>query len=127
MQVIYRESTYIGEIVSVSTIANNSLSYEVEIHLTDITDSFGDFATVLFRVQPEVIILPITAIEILSEQSGRIPTWRDKTLIWLPVELGKIWGNSIEILTEVPVDTDIILTNLQNFDPNSSTLTLATN
>ena len=81
----------------------------------------------LFRVQPEVVILPIATVEILSEQSGRISTWNEESLIWLPVELGKIWGNSIEILTEIPKDTDLILTNLQNFDPNSSTLTPAIN
>ena len=61
-------------------------------------------------------------VKILSEGRGEIQVLKDNEASTLEVNLGRIVGASAEILSDVPDDTKVILTNLSNFDPKKSAL-----
>ena len=95
----------------------------MDISVSDVVGDLGGFARVVLTMESDVFVMPTQYVEILSEQSGRIATWQEEQLVWVPVELGVIRGDFIEILTPIAEDMQIVFTNLSNFDPNAQFLT----
>jgi multidrug resistance efflux pump len=122
VEVLYSGTTYAATIFSISSLANNSLNYRVIIVLNDTIDFIGGNARVFFNMQTDTTSIPFNIVNVSWKNIGTIPTYTNWKLEEITIELWNIIGTNIEILTELPTDTEIILSDLTNFNPQSQTL-----
>lgn len=61
-------------------------------------------------------------VRVLSERKGEIQTYANGETKGVEVELGRIVGSSVEILSDIPDGTLVVMTNLSNYDPKKSFL-----
>lgn len=125
VRVVYKGVDYEGVVTSVARIANASLLHVVDISVPDVDEVFGAFADVHIAIASDAWMLPVSSVEILSEQSGRVAIWGPEGVVWIPVQLGRIQSTSVEVLAGLTSDMNMILTDMENFDPNIMIPTLA--
>ncbi len=120
--VLYQEKTYSGVVVGVSTVATETLLYTARIKIQEPVAQLGQVATIRLQIPSEHRVIPTDLIKILSERYGEIQTVKDDRIVPVEVQLGRIFGSSVEILSDVPDDTQVILNNVSNFDEKKSKL-----
>lgn len=121
-----------GELISISRIANGSLNYEGSILVDDKVNIIGSIVEVSIPVTFDVPLFPVKIIEtiwngkaqvkvlsgaIIAANEDQEATLSGATIENTVIELGKIWGNNIEVTSVLSPDTKIILSEVGNFDP----------
>lgn len=91
------------------------------VAINDAVNVFGDFATIQIPIVSLFPILPITAVTLLAPGQGEISTLvldekGEMGVKKLSVVLGTLSGNSIEILSDIPDGTQIILSDMKNYN-----------
>ncbi len=121
VSVNYRGEILRGSVASISPVANQWLNFSVTIGINDLVTVFGDFATIEVPMTSPFPTLPITAVTLLAPGQGEISTLiTDEAGVLsvkkISVVLGTLWGNRIEILSDMPDGTQIILSDMKNFN-----------
>lgn len=125
------EDTLTGTIIAVSRIANSNLLYTTRISVEGKTKLIGQAAKVIFTISKTSeslygLLLPLLHINIISENEGEVFLLTRSGSELLPqrksVKLGSIQGRSIEILETFPDSTEIIMSDVSNFDSTKQKL-----
>lgn len=121
-------ATIKGELVSVSKIANSSLNYEASILIDDSISIVGNVVDVQIPVTLENPLFPVKIIETIGNGKAQIKVLSE-TGSWMLIEnkiidLGSIWGNSIEVISELEKNSQVITSEVGNYDPLKFTLQL---
>lgn len=121
VSVNYRGEVLRGSVASISPVANQWLNFSVTIGINDLVTVFGDFATIEVPMTSPFPTLLITAVTLLAPGQGEISTLiTDEAGVLsvkkISVVLGTLWGNRIEILSDMPDGTQIILSDMKNFN-----------
>lgn len=106
------------KIISVSNVADKNLNYKVIISLDDNLSFIWGTVNVSIKSESTNILIPLKYVTTLTNNKWYIYTLKD----WLPtkynVNLWKVWSDKITILDEIPKDTLIITTDMENYDAN---------
>lgn len=105
-----------GIIYSISKIANSNLNYGAKVRLDEDVAIVGGIVKVHIPVVLDQLILPVRLVETLGNNKAQIKTYSGSGIVNTVVDLGNIWGNSIEITTSIDPETEIITSEIQNFD-----------
>jgi hypothetical protein len=73
-------------------------------------------------MQTDTTSIPFNIVNVSWENTWTIPTYINWKLEEITIELWNIIGTNIELLTDLPNDTQIILSDLTNFNSQSQTL-----
>ncbi len=131
LSVTVGKMTFTGSIIALSRAANTNLLYTTRISVPEARNFLGSAATITFtlsresteNIQGEITTLPLTAVKIISEQEGELVLLGSGNAIkYRSVRLGKLRGETIEILDTLDASTKIILTDTSNYDPTKHTL-----
>lgn len=121
-------ATIKGELVSVSKIANASLNYEASVLIDDSVTIVGNVVDVQIPVTLEQKLLPVRIIETIGDGKAQIKLLKEtasgSVIENQIIDLGGIWGNNIEVLSELDNDSQVIVSEVGNFDPLKFTLKL---
>ncbi len=122
VSIMYRGWSLAWSIASISPIANQGLNFAVTVAINDAVTVFGDFATIQIPMMSQFPALPITAITLLAPGQGEISVLEsnesgDLTIKKISVVLWTLWGDRVEILSDIPDNTEIILSDLKNYNP----------
>lgn len=120
--VSYLDNVYKGEVFSKSSVANSNLEYGVTILLNTNLELIWGSAVIWFKSTSDSILLPIDYITVEWDNLWTINYLDNGELNTMEVSLWKIDWNSIEILTELPTDLELITTDLSNYNSLSQTL-----
>lgn len=123
----YRGEVLKGSIANISPVANQGLNFSVTVSINDVVSVFGDFATIEIPMVSPFPTIPITAVTLLAPGQGEIATLvTDESGVLsvkkISVVLGTLWGDRIEILSDLPDGAQIILSDLKNFNPTDFVL-----
>jgi len=127
VQINYRGQALKGSVANISPIANQWLNFSVTVAINDAVTVFGDFATLQIPMVSLFPIIPITAVTLLAPGQWEISTLVvDEAGILsvkkISVVLGTLWGDRIEILSDLPDATQIILSDMKNYNPTDFVL-----
>ncbi len=122
VEVLYNSVRYDATIFSISSLADSSLSYKVTVVINDTIEFIGGNARVFFNMQTDTTSIPFNIVNVSWENTWTIPTYINWKLEEITIELWNIIGTNIELLTDLPNDTQIILSDLTNFNSQSQTL-----
>lgn len=114
--VLYEEKSYTGTVVGVSQVASDSLQYSVRVALSQSPALIGGIAKISLKLPSAMPILPTKMVKVLTEQTGEIQTFSGGVFVPKTVKLGRINGSMIEILTPVDQETEIVTSDIANFD-----------
>lgn len=107
-----------GTIVSLATTADKSWSFKVIISLKDSTLPTGIFVQIKIPIQQGTVVLPINALTIVDTNSA-MANFRDtknKTIVSKKVTIHAIFGDQVEITDNLPMNYELIITDLSNYD-----------
>lgn len=104
------------KLVWVSKIANNSLNYEGSILIDESIDLVGNAINVEIPVVLQNYLIPVFVVETLWDSKWQVRTFSGGIVETKIVDLWKIWGNNIELLSGLQADDQLILSELDNFD-----------
>lgn len=117
-----------GTIASVSTIAGKNLLSSVRIVFPKADKLIGQPVVVKFQISDAVhknsFLLPINAVRIIAEGQGKIETLVDGKIVTHNVQLGAMYGGNVEVFTDLPADTQVVLSDVTQY--NSETQKLVT-
>ena len=114
--IVQGEETLSGTIIGISSVADSNLLHAVRIALSRTPKNLGDFVTVQIPVAADHPFLPVNIVKIISDKQGEIHTFSGTKIATIDVELGRVNGDNIEVLTPLSNDLKIITTDIGNFD-----------
>ncbi|MCP4523870.1 MAG: HlyD family efflux transporter periplasmic adaptor subunit [Candidatus Gracilibacteria bacterium] len=120
----YNNMSYTGSIYSISQTADQNLKYKSTIQLNDNVNLIGNIVSIHIPIKINNKLLPLNIVKVLNNNEGEISILKNNLIDRTRVQLGTIYGDSIEILSGVDDDTQIILSYIDNFDPNKFTLSI---
>ena len=117
-----------GTIASVSTIAGKNLLSSVRVAFPKADKLIGQPVVIKFQISDAVhknsFLLPINAVRIIAEGQGKIETLVDGKIVTQEVRLGAMYGGNVEVFTDLPADTQVVLSDVTEY--NSETQKLIT-
>lgn len=110
-----------GTISALSTVANANLLSTVRIAVSEWQSYIGKSANILFTPTTtisweETLTLPLDAISIIAEWEWEISIYTSTGTIRKTVKIWKTLGDTVEILDPISNGTEVILTNMTNYD-----------
>lgn len=121
VNVQYSKENFEWEVYSKSSLANSILDYNVIIILNKKIDLLWGSTIVNFSWKKSVFLLPLDIITIEWDNYWTINILKDWKKEILKVNLSKIDWNNVEILSKIPKETQIIITDLKNFNQLTQT------
>ena len=122
---------FTGSIIAMSKAAGANLLYTTRISVPEAKGMIGNAANLIFTASREIsdssgkekIVLPLRAVKIVSEQEGQISILgTGNTLIYKSVKLGKVVWDGIYIEDILDISTEIILSDVTNYEPTKFVL-----
>ena len=119
--VTVEEKTLTGVISALSTVANTNLLSTVRISILDGQSYIGKSATISFSPKNNIdnleqIMIPLDSISIIAEWEWEISIYTGTGITKKHVKIWKTLWDSVEILDKIDSNTEIVLTNLSNYD-----------
>ncbi len=125
--VLVAERTLTGVITALSTVANANLLSTVRISLPDGQPYIGESALISFSPKdetdwPALLTLPLGAISIIAEWEGEIRIYTATGVTRESVKIGQTLGDTVEILSRLASGTEVIITDMSNYDETKQTI-----
>ncbi len=122
VSVLVEELILTGTISAISTVANANLLSTIRITIPAWQSYIGKSALIEFSPKNTVkweerITLPLDAVSIIAEWEWEISIYTSTGIIRTSINIWSTFGDTIEILDKIPNNTEIILTNMSNYDP----------
>lgn len=108
-----------GIIVSVSDIWDKNGNFKAIIQVAENTLHVGTFADIVIPVEETIIGIDINAVKIVDNNVGEIFLWDGTEIKKQTVTLWSLLGQQIEIITSLPANTQVVLSNLDAYDPRN--------
>jgi multidrug resistance efflux pump len=110
-----------GTISALSTVTNANLLSTIRIAISEWQSFIGKSATINFSPKnlikwEQIITLPLDAVSIISEWEWEVSIYTSTGIIRKNLKIWKTLGDTIEILDFLWDGTEIILTNISNYD-----------
>ncbi len=127
VNITVEENTLTGVISALSTVANANLLSTVRISILDGQSYIGKSANINFIPNSsmqwaEILTLPLDSVSIIAEWEWEISIYTSTGITRKSVKIWKTLGDTIEILDKIPDGTEVILTNMNNFDENKHSI-----
>ena len=127
VSVLVAERTLTGVITALSTVANANLLSTVRIALPDGQPYLGESALISFSPKndtewPTILTLPLDAISIIAEWEGEIWIYATTGITRTSVKIGQTLGDTVEILSPLKNGTEVILTDMSNYDESKQNI-----
>ncbi len=121
--VLVENNTLTGTITALSSVANTNLLSTIRISISEWQSYIGKSALINFSPKNIVkwegtLTLPLDAVSIIAEWEWEVSIYTGTGTIRKTVKIGKTLGDTIEILDTIDDGTEIILTNMGNYDSN---------
>lgn len=102
---------------SISYVASSNFTYETIIKVLDRVDIIWDFLTVKFVSKLDSILIPVSTIKILWDNKANINTIdQENNINTREINIWQITWNFVEIISEIPENEEIILTDITNYN-----------
>lgn len=127
VRVSYRGESLPGKIISISPIADRGLNFSVKVGVNAPVSVYGDFATIDIPMTSVFPTLPLTAVNILAPGQWQVYILQTAPDGSLSVEtknviLGTLWGDKVEITSDLNPADEIILSEMKNYNSLDFTL-----
>jgi hypothetical protein len=119
-QVKYEGRSYTGTIVGVSQVATDTLLYATRIIVSGNPSLLGQVATIELQLPTRNPVVPTDIVRVISDKKAEIQTLSGSQLLLVEVQIGRIAGSQVEIISSISEDTQIVTSNTSNFDPKKS-------
>ena len=125
--VLVAERTLTGVITALSTVANANLLSTIRIAIADAGPYIGESATIRFIPESGTNIssglaLPLDAVSIIAEWEGEISLYTSTGIVRQSIKIGQTLGDTIEVLSSLADGTQIILTDMSNYDASKQNI-----
>jgi hypothetical protein len=125
--VLVADRTLTGTITALSTVANANLLSTIRISLADGGPYIGESATISFTPAYEngnraTLVLPLDAVSIIAEGEGEITLYTSTGTTRQSIQIGQTLGDTIEILSPLADGTQVIITDMSNYDASKQNI-----
>jgi len=97
-------------------VANESLLYTARITLSESPKFLGGVATIQLSLKSEYPMFPNEMVRIISEEQGEISIYSGSTITSMSVKIGAVVNRSIQIISPLSSELEIITSDVSNFD-----------
>ncbi len=111
--------TGVGKITALSPVADKNWNYKVVIGVYDSKFDIWSFVDVRIPLSSASIAVPINNIRILDNGFGSVILWDGSWFVNQTVKLGDMFGDDINISTDIPSKYQIVTSDISNYDPNT--------
>lgn len=120
--ILYDGTELKATVVGVSQIATESLLYTARLVLAETPSLLGQVARVQLILPSKYPVMSTDIVQIISDKKGQIITLSGSTLAPVEVDLGRIAGSRVEVISKIDQKTPVVITNTSNFDAKKSEL-----
>lgn len=127
VSVLVEWNTLTGAISALSTVANANLLSTIRISIPEWQSYIGKSALISFIPKniekwTSILTLPLDAVSIIAEWEWEISIYTGTGITRKNLKIWTTLGDSIEILDSLNDGTEVILTNMNNYDANKQTI-----
>ncbi|MBC7498816.1 HlyD family efflux transporter periplasmic adaptor subunit [Candidatus Gracilibacteria bacterium] len=125
--ILVSEHTLTGIITALSTVANANLLSTIRIAISDAGPYIGESATVSFVPQNETgnngnLTLPLDSVSIIAEGEGELYIYTQTGIVRQSIKIGQTLGDTIEVISPLANGTQVIITDMSNYDASKQIL-----
>jgi multidrug resistance efflux pump len=115
VKIVFWTNTIDGVLSQISQSPTAGVSYKAIVTTESNEIPAGSLVDVIIEQATDHLVVPLNRVQLLSTKEGQI-TLRDGTALETKrVELGKLKGSQIEIIT--PISEDIVISDVKQYDP----------
>lgn len=118
--IINNEQEYKGTVVSIASSSSRSLTYKAIIRLDENTEILWWVARVLIPLTSDTILLPLKYIKIINSSQWSITALDWSTIETMLIDLWKVRGSSVEVVSDISENTEIIISDVGNYNPSAN-------
>lgn len=123
VDIVYQNQTITWTVKSVSKVADANLNYKVVITVDTPVSIIWESVEVIIKFEANNHLLPINIVTTTDWNTWFIYIINsENSLEKKTVEFAQIWGNTLELSSELSEETKIILTEMKNYDENKHNL-----
>lgn len=123
--ITHNNQTLTGVVQSVPRIADKNMQYRLTISIADTFETIPTTAKIQIPIKTGLPMLPINIVAGVQNNKGTISVLNDQGEIENKVvNLGKVRGNSVQLMTQIPENYRIILNDVSNYNPDDFQITL---
>jgi hypothetical protein len=112
-------------IQSISRTADENFTYKTVISLNGTTSLFGDVVDVKIPVRTAYPLVPLNVVSILKRNEWIINIWESNEVQPVKVGFWKVWWSNVEITSDLDPNTILIVSDINNFNPNTQEIELS--
>jgi len=113
----FASKSYTWSIFSISKTADSNLQYVSKIELSDNSALIWNIVEVQIPITTDKILIPINIIKINNSWIWTINVFQDDEIKQIDLNLWDIYLDKIQVLDELDKNTQVIMTYIDNFDP----------
>lgn len=122
------QKTYVWTIHSISKNADSNLKYVAKVSFPSGTSYIGNILSIEIPVKLQYKLVPVNALSVNNSSTATVNYLTpEMTIEQMNVNVWKVYWSEIEITEDIPVDTNLILNNVDNYDPDKFNLVLKEN
>ena len=125
VQVVYNDQQLTWTIQSLSSVATIAWSYKSVVSLSEPVSLLGGVARVRLSLDSPYTVLPLNAVTSLDNGEWYIWVINEDWLEKYTVSLWSVWWEYIEIIDEVPLNLQIVTSDVSNFDEREHTIVIS--
>ncbi len=119
------EKEFSWEINTISSQADENLKYHSKIYFSEKLDFKWDIVKVLIPIKlKDNYIVPLNILKVQNNNTAILNLYLNNNIVEKKVNIWKIYWDKIEILDKLSINTNIITTDISNFDKNKFNLKL---
>lgn len=114
-----------GTVTGIGIASDETLLRSVRILTQDASLPLGEIATVRFSTQQGAPLVPLSSIKIIGSKQGEIILLSSGTIVPTPVSLGATLSGAVEIISTLPPQAQIVLSDVSQYDPRTMELVIS--
>lgn len=123
--VIHNNQTITGIVQSVPRVADKNMQYRLTISIADTFETIPTTAKIHIPIKTWLPMLPINIIAGVQNNKGTISLLNNKGEVENKVvTIGKVRGDSVQLMTQIPENYRIILSDISNYNPDDFTIVI---
>lgn len=111
-------------IYSISKVADSNLKYITRIGFNDDLDFIWDVVNIKIPFNSYNIVLPLNLVKVIWNNIWELNVFNSWSIEELEINLGNIYSDKVEILSDLSSIKSIIVTDISNYDENKFKLIL---
>lgn len=123
VEIVAEWKSFSWTVTEIGSVTDDTGNYVIKVRISDDADiDIGSFVDVMIPLQQWNSVIPLKSVNIVDNNRWQIFLWNGASIEMKTISLGSVYGDGIEVTEELPEDSELIISDISNYDPEKMIL-----